>query len=56
MLKKLGNLMNESHYSCSVLYECRYVLLRALDVWKQTPMLNLFFSEKLYQCAMSVLS
>lgn len=22
MLKKLGNLMNESHYSCSVLYEC----------------------------------
>ncbi|CAK9187622.1 unnamed protein product [Ilex paraguariensis] len=22
MLKKLGDLMNESHYSCSVLYEC----------------------------------
>ncbi|KAK4478346.1 hypothetical protein RD792_017636 [Penstemon davidsonii] len=22
ILKKLGNLMNESHYSCSVLYEC----------------------------------
>ncbi|PIA52431.1 hypothetical protein AQUCO_01000361v1 [Aquilegia coerulea] len=22
MLKKLGNLMNDSHYSCSVLYEC----------------------------------
>ncbi|GMN55116.1 hypothetical protein TIFTF001_024232 [Ficus carica] len=22
VLKKLGNLMNESHYSCSVLYEC----------------------------------
>jgi hypothetical protein len=26
MLKKLGYLMNESHYSCSVLYECRYIL------------------------------
>jgi galactokinase len=24
-LKKLGDLMNESHYSCSVLYECRYL-------------------------------
>lgn len=24
MLKKLGDLMNESHYSCSVLYDCRY--------------------------------
>jgi hypothetical protein len=24
MLKKLGDLMNDSHYSCSVLYECRY--------------------------------
>ncbi|KAK4388369.1 Galactokinase [Sesamum angolense] len=23
MLKKLGDLMNDSHYSCSVLYECR---------------------------------
>ena len=22
MLQKLGDLMNESHYSCSVLYEC----------------------------------
>ncbi|CDO98744.1 unnamed protein product [Coffea canephora] len=22
MLKKLGDLMNDSHYSCSVLYEC----------------------------------
>ena len=26
MLKKLGGLMNDSHYSCSVLYECRYVV------------------------------
>uniref|UniRef100_A0A803MY82 BED-type domain-containing protein n=1 Tax=Chenopodium quinoa TaxID=63459 RepID=A0A803MY82_CHEQI len=30
MLKKLGDLVNESHYSCSVLYECRSASLKDL--------------------------
>lgn len=27
MLKKLGDLMDASHYSCSVLFECRYIYI-----------------------------
>lgn len=31
VMKKLGELMNESHASCSLLYECRFVDLSIND-------------------------
>ncbi|KAL2921100.1 Galactokinase [Bienertia sinuspersici] len=40
MLKKLGGLMNESHYSCSVLYECRLPCDKVL--WQNPHLIKLF--------------
>jgi hypothetical protein len=46
MLKKLGDLMNESHYSCSVLYECRYMAMKMIIYHRTCYVMNIV-SEKL---------